>query len=205
MSNGTVFMDLAVAFMKTFPHRSDLTPDDFDEWGINVKSRYAMPDLGCKTPAHKAWGTHVQNRHTCKRRVNLGAACELLPQEDRFEVIVKKQGLWVVEPIERASFTRLNDLPEKAEKSFHSRMKTFERVKDAVDLGKVMPLVQQQLIVAEAQMRFVRAMMDAGFYQMGLTTDDVIATFRVGIDTLEANGEDPAKIADLRNIIEGIG
>jgi len=89
------YENLALHYLEKFPIGSkEYAPTKFDSWAWKIPIEYRLDDLRildkrCEWgPGHPGWGTHLQNRHRLKDRINKGGRSPELFDEDRFQITV---------------------------------------------------------------------------------------------------------------------
>lgn len=190
---GSRYVDLAKLYVKQFPFRKAFNVKQFDSWAFKIDKQYRLERIA-NGPGDDGWGTHLQNRHMLKRKINEGGRCTLLNPKDMFQIQCAST-TWRTMPLLEHTSGLARSFSSRAQRTMKTRLKTIYNLTDKSDhfpkgarvaldrIAVEMGLAQEHFDLAQTM--FIRRL-DMGF-----------AEIRTTLAALRADGIDISECAAL--------
>jgi hypothetical protein len=192
-SVGAQYIELGDLYLETFPiDLGSYRVKKFDQWGYHLGDDYIrLPKLG-EHPGDKGWGTHLQNRHSLKNKVNIGGRCLLRDPETMFQIECDR-ATWRTVPLIDHTVSLARSLSNRSRKTLATRLKAIYSI---TDQSEQFPHSTQEAFDRIAYW-LGNAQQDYDFAGMKLVQNlnHSFAEIKQQLLVLQADGEDISKLA----------
>ncbi len=193
--SGARFMELADLYMDQFPLDTSYTVKEFDRWAYSLPEEYRLPKIALRH-GDRGWGTHLQNRHNLKERINKGGRCSERDPTEMFQISVDPSG-WATKRLAAMTLERTSNLAERMSRTAKTRFKYINTLINSSQFGQLSR--GTQVTFENIYIEHERATRWFNFLMADLTnlTNNAYAKARAEIRRLRADGGDSAEIDAL--------